>query len=325
MLRLDQLQVGHPGHSCVRELSLTIPAGQLVVLLGANGVGKTTLLRTIGGLTPALAGTVYLQEHSLTELASRERARLLGMALAQGDAAFGGTVHEMIQLGRHPYQRRFAPDPREQAWVEQAAAQLQISAWLNRPMRTLSSGMQQRVHLARLWVQQTPLLLLDEPLAHLDWPARYFVMEWLQQLAQRENRTILVSAHDVGLALRYADTALLLLGQNRWAWGSPEQLGAEGHLTDLYGAEGLSYDPEAQDLRPVQSDRPAVQVWAPDNLRPWLCHAAERCGWRVEPAAEVQLHAQDAGFQMVFPDGRTQQVRGWSQLADLLRQAGPRV
>ena len=246
-------------------------------------------------------------------------------ALAQGDAAFGGTVHEMIQLGRHPYQRRFAPDPREQAWVEQAAAQLQISAWLNRPMRTLSSGMQQRVHLARLWVQQTPLLLLDEPLAHLDWPARYFVMEWLQQLAQRENRTILVSAHDVGLALRYADTALLLLGQNRWAWGSPEQLGAEGHLTDLYGAEGLSYDPEAQDLRPVQSDRPAVQLWAPDNLRPWLCHAAERCGWRVEPAAEVQLHAQDAGFQMVFPDGRTQQVRGWSQLADLLRQAGPRV
>lgn len=320
MLELQQLQVGYPGRTCIGELSLRVAPGHLVVVLGANGVGKTTLLRTLAGLLPPLSGAIRIADRPIATMSARERAQSLSLALTEDTSAFAGTVRELIQLGRHPYRGRFAGvGADEHAWATRAAEALQIGPWLDSPLRIVSSGMLQRAQLARMWVQQTPLMLLDEPLAHLDWPARYFVMQWLSQMAHRENRTVIMSAHEVGLGLHYADAALVLTGQAGWHYAAPEKLGMDGHLDALYGSQGLQYDALAHDLRPVQyADRELV-VAQDDPAALWLGHLAQRCGWRVAPSAMMQLTSCDAGFCLRQSDGRIQHAASWDTLRDLLR------
>ena len=201
-------------HSIVgRGLEGRLPRGTLTVLLGTNGAGKSTLLRTLAGLHPPLAGDICWEGNSLASLTPEERAKRLSIVLTVRPETGNLTVREVVALGRLPHRqglwgsRNAAADAEA---VERAMRLTTTSAWSERPVSRLSDGERQRVFIAKALAQETPLILLDEPTAFLDYPSRVQFFNLLKRLTNEMGKTILLSSHDVELAATHADRILLL-------------------------------------------------------------------------------------------------------------------
>ena len=191
----------------------SLPRGTLTVLLGTNGAGKSTLLRTLAGLQPPLAGDIFWEGNSLASLTPEERAKRLSIVLTVRPETGNLTVREVVALGRLPHRqglwgsRNAAADAEA---VERAMRLTTTSAWSERPVSRLSDGERQRVFIAKALAQETPLILLDEPTAFLDYPSRVQFFNLLKRLTNEMGKTVLLSSHDVELAAAHADRILLL-------------------------------------------------------------------------------------------------------------------
>ncbi len=196
-----------------RGLEGSLPRGTLTVLLGTNGAGKSTLLRTLAGLQPPLAGDIFWEGNSLASLTPEERAKCLSIVLTVRPETGNLTVREVVALGRLPHRqglwgsRNAAADAEA---VERAMRLTTTSAWSERPVSRLSDGERQRVFIAKALAQETPLILLDEPTAFLDYPSRVQFFNLLKRLTNEMGKTVLLSSHDVELAATHADRILLL-------------------------------------------------------------------------------------------------------------------
>lgn len=196
-----------------RGLEGSLPRGTLTVLLGTNGAGKSTLLRTLAGLQPPLAGDIFWEGNSLASLTPEERAKRLSIVLTVRPETGNLTVREVVALGRLPHRqglwgsRNAAADAEA---VERAMRLTTTSAWSERPVSRLSDGERQRVFIAKALAQETPLILLDEPTAFLDYPSRVQFFNLLKRLTNEMGKTVLLSSHDVELAATHADRILLL-------------------------------------------------------------------------------------------------------------------
>lgn len=196
-----------------RGLEGSLPRGTLTVLLGTNGAGKSTLLRTLAGLQPPLAGDIFWEGNSLASLTPEERAKRLSIVLTVRPETGNLTVREVVALGRLPHRqglwgsRNAAADAEA---VERAMRLTTTSTWSERPVSRLSDGERQRVFIAKALAQETPLILLDEPTAFLDYPSRVQFFNLLKRLTNEMGKTVLLSSHDVELAATHADRILLL-------------------------------------------------------------------------------------------------------------------
>ena len=196
-----------------RGLEGSLPRGTLTALLGTNGAGKSTLLRTLAGLQPPLAGDIFWEGNSLASLTPEERAKRLSIVLTVRPETGNLTVREVVALGRLPHRqglwgsRNAAADAEA---VESAMRLTTTSAWSERPVSRLSDGERQRVFIAKALAQETPLILLDEPTAFLDYPSRVQFFNLLKRLTNEMGKTVLLSSHDVELAAAHADRILLL-------------------------------------------------------------------------------------------------------------------
>ena len=196
-----------------RGLEGSLPRGTLTVLLGTNGAGKSPLLRTLAGLQPPLAGDIFWEGNSLASLTPEERAKRLSIVLTVRPETGNLTVREVVALGRLPHRqglwgsRNAATDAEA---VESAMRLTTTSAWSERPVSRLSDGERQRVFIAKALAQETPLILLDEPTAFLDYPSRVQFFNLLKRLTNEMGKTVLLSSHDVELAAAHADRILLL-------------------------------------------------------------------------------------------------------------------
>ena len=196
-----------------RGLEGSLPRGTLTALLGTNGAGKSTLLRTLAGLQPPLAGDIFWEGNSLASLTPEERAKRLSIVLTVRPETGNLTVREVVALGRLPHRqglwgsRNAAADAEA---VERAMRLTTTSAWSERPVSRLSDGERQRVFIAKALAQETPLILLDEPTAFLDYPSRVQFFNLLKCLTNEMGKTVLLSSHDVELAAAHADRILLL-------------------------------------------------------------------------------------------------------------------
>lgn len=196
-----------------RGLEGSLPRGTLTALLGTNGAGKSTLLRTLAGLQPPLAGDIFWEGNSLASLTPEERAKRLSIVLTVRPETGNLTVREVVALGRLPHRqglwgsRNAAADAEA---VERAMRLTTTSAWSERPVSRLSDGERQRVFIAKALAQETPLILLDEPTAFLDYPSRVQFFNLLKRLTNEMGKTVLLSSHDVELAAAHADRILLL-------------------------------------------------------------------------------------------------------------------
>lgn len=202
----NRLTVGYRGHRVVEDISLSLPCGRLVCLLGPNGAGKSTLLRTLCGFLPPIAGTVTISGSDITTMSAAEVARLVSVVLTDRPLTPSLTAAEMVGMGRAPYTGfwgRLSDDDRR--LVSEAMQTVGIAPLATRRMGRLSDGERQKVMIAKALAQHTPVIVLDEPTAFLDYPSKVAVMKTLARLAHDEGKTILMSTHDLELAAQLGD------------------------------------------------------------------------------------------------------------------------
>ncbi len=294
------LTIGYPAarppKSVAGPLDFTLNSGELVALLGPNGAGKSTLLRTLAGLQAPLAGRLSIQEKDLAALGPPARARMLSIVLTDRVEAGGLTALELVRLGRHPHTGWLGGlSARDEDVVQAALAATGTTAFAARRVAELSDGERQKVLLARALAQDTPVILLDEPTAHLDLPNRVALLRLLHRLARDTQKAILLSTHELDLALQAADRLALLTAEGTLHLGTPEDLVLDGTFAAAFAREGLTFD-AATGTFPLHAARgPAVRLVGAGPAALWTGRALARAGYTVAPGPEALAELTVAG------------------------------
>lgn len=238
------LAVGYPGRVLFSGINMRLGPGTLTALLGVNGIGKSTMLRTLAGLQRALGGTVLIDGQAVAGMSAAERARHVAMVLTGRPQAGMLDVRTLVGLGRQPWTGPWGKlGPRDRELVEQAMEQAGVAHLAQRNLATCSDGECQKALIARALAQQTPVVLLDEPTAFLDLPNRAALVRVLRQSATEAGRTVLFSSHDLQLALDMCD-GLLLLREDGALWhGTPQEAIRSGELARAFAGSGVRFDP----------------------------------------------------------------------------------
>ncbi|MEZ5658729.1 MAG: ABC transporter ATP-binding protein [Burkholderiaceae bacterium] len=231
LLELDRLSVRVGARRLIDAISLRAERGQCWALLGANGRGKSSLLLAIAGLLPLATGEVRLAGRPLSAIPARELARLRALVEQHRQDGFAQSVRDHVALSRRPYVSGWHLDAADAPEVQQALRLLDLESLAGRDIRTLSGGERQRVAIAAAVAQDTPVLLLDEPIAHLDPPGRIAVMRRLLGLS---DRLLILAMHEPEIALEFCSHALLL-GVHGWHAGPISDLHDPARLAELYG------------------------------------------------------------------------------------------
>lgn len=211
LLETQGLQVDAGARTLIESLDLQVQRGELWCVMGPNGSGKTTLLHTLAGLRPARSGRIALKGSPLADWPPGELARQRGLLPQTQHDAFSAAVLDVVLLGRHPHLGRWAWESTADRRIAEAALHaMDLDAFADHDVTTLSGGERQRVGLAALLTQDPPLLLLDEPVAHLDLHHQVTVLDHLRRLARERGRAVVMSIHDLNLAARFATHALVL-------------------------------------------------------------------------------------------------------------------
>lgn len=213
-ITLSHLSVGYKvGHAVVSDINLTLQSGKLASLIGANGVGKSTLLKTLTGFLPKLEGSLLLDGKDICEFSQRALARQISIVLTQKPEVQNLTVEEIVGLGRSPYTGFFGKlHANDQQIVDESITAVGIEKLKNRMIQTLSDGERQKVMIAKALAQQTPVIFLDEPTAFLDFSSKVETFQLLQRMAHEMGKLVLLSTHDLELAVRFSDTLLQVNG-----------------------------------------------------------------------------------------------------------------
>ena len=215
MIHIAQLSIGYRYKKHTRivasDINAEIYPGELTCLLGANGVGKSTLLRTLSAFQKKLGGEILIEGKEIEHYTDKQLARLISVVLTEKCDLRNMLVPELIGLGRSPYTGFWGMlSKADRAVVDQAAALVGIEHLMNRMVHTLSDGERQKVMIAKALAQETPIIFLDEPTAFLDFPSKIEMMQLLLRLSRQTQKTIFLSTHDLELALQIADRIWLM-------------------------------------------------------------------------------------------------------------------
>ncbi|RZK61666.1 MAG: ABC transporter ATP-binding protein [Hymenobacter sp.] len=305
-LAADALVIGYAGrknatHPVAGPLHLALWPGELVCLLGPNGAGKSTLLRTLAGVQAPLSGRLTVGGTPLASLSPEARARQLSVVLTERLEASHLTVQELVNLGRHPHTGWLGGlSAHDHAQVQAALAATGTTQFAHRPVGELSDGERQKVLLARALAQDTPLILLDEPTAHLDLPNRVALLRLLHELARTLGKAILLSTHELDLALQAADRVWLLPATGELLAGPPEDLVLSGAFAAAFQREGLAFDIATGTFELHAPTGPPVQLLGHGPAAFWTRRALLRAGfvptaspaeWRVTVPDEAGVGA----------------------------------
>jgi iron complex transport system ATP-binding protein len=230
-----------------RALDLAISPGECWGILGGNGSGKTTLLHTLSGLLPPSSGEVRLEGCALAELSRRAIARRMGLLLQDSLDPFPVTVWENVLTGRHPHLGRWQQESAQDiSLARQALAAMDLGGMESRQVQSLSGGERRRLAIATLLAQDPALLLLDEPLNHLDLRHQQGLLQRLRTLCNDSGKAVMMVLHDPNQALRYCDKVLMLKGDGTWQAGECEDLLTAESLTELYACPVSLFEQQGQ-------------------------------------------------------------------------------
>ena len=235
-LAARDLSAGYDGRIVLAGIDLELHAGELVAVLGANGTGKSTLLRALAGTLGLLAGTVLVQGQPLGGLSRREVAQRVGVVPQESEVAFGFTVREVVAMGRAPHQSGLMlTAPRDEALIAKALDACDLGELAARRVSDLSGGERRRVTIARALAQDTAILLLDEPAAFLDVRHALTLFEIVRREISERNLACLAVVHDLSQAARFADRVVLLADGKIAAQGSIEEAMTANVLQRVFG------------------------------------------------------------------------------------------
>ena len=249
-LHLRSVDVGYGAEPLIAGIDLELTGGQCVALIGVNGGGKSTLLNAIAGLRPPMAGEVLLQGVDVARMSSAERARQVSVVFTGRPRAGLLDVRTIVGLGRQPWTGHFGGlNEGDASVIEEAMRIMDVHHLGARSLQRLSDGEAQRVMIARALAQDTPLLLLDEPMAFLDLVNRVRLLRTLRDLARDRGKLIILSTHDLQTALDLCDRVLLIHDRRLWS-GTVDEARASGVLGSVFADEGIHFDKATGSLRP---------------------------------------------------------------------------
>lgn len=247
---LKNLTIGYATYTVVENINATLKSGELTCLLGANGAGKSTLLRTISAFQPALSGAITIGDKQIDRIEARERAKLIGVVLTERTNLQNMTVTELVAMGRAPYTGFWGSLSKEDdTIVSDAISQVGISDLALRMVHTLSDGERQKTMIAKALAQQTPVIFLDEPTAFLDYPSKVETMQLLRRLCHESGKTILLSTHDIEIALQMADNLWLMEKGKGISIGAPKQLAQDGSIQRFLNRADVIFHPEDMTIK----------------------------------------------------------------------------
>jgi iron complex transport system ATP-binding protein len=236
MLEIKSLSVAYNLHPALRDITLTVHPGEILVVAGPNGAGKSTLIRAVSGVQPSQSGKIFIDGNDLNRLSIAQRARYMAVVPQARDIPPAFSVYQTVLLGRTPYLGWMGQaSPRDHACVKRALLQADGLELAERRVGELSGGEQQRVLLARALAQETPVLLLDEPTTHLDLKNQSRLLNLIQELVREQGLAVLMVLHDLNLAGLYSDRIALLIEGHLEAMGTPEEVLTEDKLAKVYG------------------------------------------------------------------------------------------
>lgn len=322
-LSIGYQQKGGPSKVVHEALDLQLRAGEVTCLLGLNGAGKSTLLRTLCGFQPPLQGEIRLMSKPLEHYSQNRFALTVGVVLTEKIYAGGLTVFELVSLGRHPYTGFFGQlKATDKTIIHQSLEAVGMTHKTNSYVAELSDGERQKIMIAKVLAQQCPIILLDEPTAFLDVTSRIETMALLHRLATEQGKAILLSTHDLDLAIQMGDCLWLQAKGHPMACGTPEDLIMNGAFEDFFDRDNIQFDPLTGKLQMQQRMRP-IGVTGDPHTAFWVGNALVRHGFQpstTDPDRPnihcINPHQQ----QLVWPDGQQQTAHNVAELLILIHQ-----
>lgn len=250
VLKTKNLCIGYGAKKGAKEIAknvnVTLEKGELVCLIGKNGIGKSTLLRTLSKMQPKLSGDILLENKPIEQFNSIALAKIISLVLTERIPANNLTVYELIALGRQPYTNWIGKLlPEDLSHIDEAISQSQLSALINERCDKLSDGQLQRAMICRALAQDSDLIILDEPTAHLDVQHKIETFRLLKKIAHELNRAILISTHEIQLATQISDE-LWMMTEQGMIIGKPEDLIASDQINLLFDSHSIHFDKESK-------------------------------------------------------------------------------
>lgn len=254
-VELRQLCIGYKSKNNSKvvadNINASILQGKLTCLLGANGVGKSTLLRTLSAFQPKLGGEIMIDGREIGNFTAAELSQTIGVVLTEKPEVRSMTARELVSLGRSPYTGFWGTCSKEDMDIVDAAMQQVGSSDLaERLLETLSDGERQKVMIAKALAQQTPVIYLDEPTAFLDFPSKVEVLLMLRRICLESQKVIFLSTHDLELALQVADCIWLMDKPSGGLFiGTPQELAEDGVLSRFIERHGIRFDSDTLTIK----------------------------------------------------------------------------
>lgn len=328
ILSTQSLTIGYKSKSNTldleKDLNIKIHNSELVCLIGPNGCGKSTLMRTIAGLQKPLSGETFISGVDVKKIKPHEYARLLSLVLTDKINVGAMSVMDIVSIGRYPYTNYFAKlEANDHDIIERSLESVHLSDYKHRFFNELSDGEKQRVLIAKALAQDTPLIMLDEPTAHLDLPNRVEIMNILKHLAKETNKAIFLSTHELDLALQTADTIWLMNREENLVSGTPEDLVLSGMFEHVFRSNSFSFDKLSGSFKVIHETKGKVALSGTDVHSIWTRRALEREGYLVVEAFEYPVsvfHNEDHWTLNI--NGKEQKCESIKELLQALRSNG---
>ncbi len=303
------------------DITLNLRRGEVTSLLGLNGAGKSTLIRTLCGFQPPLGGEVLLLGRSITSYTQREISCTIGVVLTEKTNAGGITVYDLVTLGRHPYTGFFGGLSDDDHYiVEESLNAVGINHKAKSFVSELSDGERQKVMIAKALAQQCPIIILDEPTAFLDVTSRIETMVLLRKLANEQSKTILLSTHDLEMAIQMSDSLWLQKKGAPLYAGTPEDLILSGQLSDFFNRDLIKFDLNTGKFTIPMPSNP-IGIEGDFVISYWVGTALIRAGYMPSAKSEeyplITCHANDK-IEVKFVGGDSKVVNSVAELLELL-------
>ncbi len=285
ILSLRSLRIGYAEgrkeNALLPPLTASAKRGELIALIGKNGIGKSTLLRTLAGLQPSLGGDITYSGKSIREYSRIDLARTIGYISTEIVKVTNMRVYDLVALGRFPYTNWFGKiDAENHEIIVDSIGKTGMSSLSWRYISELSDGERQKAMIARILAQDTGILVMDEPTAFLDIGSKFEILHLMHLLSQKNGKTIIFSTHDLNVAMSQADK-IWLIADNRMLEGAPEDLMLQGAFDHLFDSSVIEYNSEHGTYSFISESRGEVNVDGEGVMLHYTKKALNRAGFSV--------------------------------------------
>lgn len=295
ILEIHNLEIGYHiskriHNSLFSNINLTASEGELIAVIGKNGVGKSTLLRNIAGLQNSIQGDILLNKKNIIGYSRADFARLVSFVSTEIVNINNLRVFDLVALGRFPHTNWFGKlETKDLKSVSKALEMVGMKSFVNKNINEISDGERQRVMIARTLAQDTPVIVLDEPTAFLDLPNKYEIVHLLNNLSKTENKTIIFSTHDLNIAIQETDKIWLMLNDSIIE-GAPEDLILNETFNQIFDNSKLSFDRVKGDFRMKRKYTEKIGLFGEGIYYTWTKKALERMNFTVEKGNDSIEH-----------------------------------